>query len=61
MTAPTPMVYYHLRLFSKEGGGGNYATGTIPTDSLTEAYVQEARVICAIAIGPITKLAALFS
>jgi len=60
MTAPTPIVHYHLGVFGKGGLGENCATGTIPTPSLTEAYTPEASVILATVIGPITKLATWF-
>jgi len=60
MTAPTPMVYYHVGLFGKEALREDCATGTIPIPSLTEAYTLGARAISATAIGPITKLATSF-
>jgi len=59
MTAPTPMVCYHLGLLGKEGLRENCATGTILNFSLTKASMQEDRVITATSIGPITKLAIL--
>jgi len=60
VTAPTPMVYYHLRVFGKEGLWENCATSTILSASLPKASGQEDRVISVTAIGPITKLATLF-
>jgi len=56
MTAPTPMVHYHVGLFGKEGLGENCAIGRIQTDSLTDVETQDARVISATPIGPILKL-----
>ena len=60
MTAPIPLVYYQWGRFGGEGLGENCATGTIPTPSLNKAYTQEARVIYATAVGPISELATLF-